>query len=302
MSELTDALWVEKYRPSTFEDLICSEKETIKKYLDSKSVPSFLFYSSNPGTGKTSTAKVICKTLDSDLLQINASDERGIDTIRDKIKQFAQSISSNDKKRCVFLDESDGLTKQAQESMKSLMEMYSSNCFFILCCNDVSKIIEPIREGRCVKIKFECPNSEQILDRLNYICEKEDIKTSPDELANLVEAFYPDIRSMILNLQNAKLTGIPVGPNTDKYKYFLRCMKKKDIESIYKTTFSGDFDIRGFVKYYMALVFENHNKVNLNRLCYIANLLADIEKNWAIGVHMETVFLANIMEIIRTAP
>lgn len=301
MSHLKDAVWIEKYRPSTFDDLVFEGKEHIKKHLDNKSaVPSFLFYSSQPGTGKTTTAKLIAKEYGSDILAINASDERGIDTIRDKIKHYAQSMSSvSGSKRCVFLDEADGLTKQAQESMKSLMETYSNNCFFIMSCNDVSKIIEPIRKGRVIAIDFSKPPKAQIVNRLQVICKKESLKYSVDELSRLVENNYPDIRSMVMSLQVGKIEGKDTLVDIFSYQEFMKAIKDKNVNYLYESVFSNKFDMKGFVRYYFEKLFQVSEKVPLDRLTRVASLLADIEKNWSLGANLEIVFLANILEIMN---
>lgn len=301
MTELSDCLWTEKYRPSTFDELICEHKESIKKYLKNpKELPSFIFYSQSPGTGKTSCAKLIAKELNADFLMINASDERGIDTIRDKIRRFAASISSVDGvKRCVFLDEADGLTKQAQESMKSLMEQYSANCFFVFSCNDISKIIEPIRKGRCVTFEFKTPKEDDIIKRLAYICKQEDLSLDLGEVLKLIRSEYPDIRSMIQTLQLAKIENKTVLVDYEGYNEFMRLMKSKNIKGIYETVYSGNFNMTGFVRYYFRKLFELSDQVDIDRLARVSGLLADIEKSWAIGVTHEIVFLANILEIVR---
>lgn len=303
MSKLQDLVWVEKYRPQKFDELICQNKDALKKYLDTpQTLPSFILYSDKPGTGKTSTARLIAKEVNADFLMINASDERGIDVIRDKIKRFAQSISSVEGvKRCVFLDEADGLTKQAQESMKSLMELYSNNCFFILSCNDISKIIEPIRQGRCVVFDYKNPDKGEIFKRLAKICSVEDLKINAEELTKLIDKEYPDIRTMIQTLQFAKIDGKTVLVDYEGYNEFMLLMKNKDYNSVYQKVYSGTFDYRGFVKYYFRKIFEHSEKAEPERLSRVAGLLADIEKSWAIGVTHEIIFLANIIEICRTS-
>lgn len=303
MSKLSDLVWVEKYRPSNFDELICEEsiKTSIKKYLSNpKTLPSFIFYSDKPGTGKTSCAKIVAKELGADLLMINASDERGIDVIRDKIRKFAQSLSSTEgTKRCVFLDEADGLTKQAQESMKSLMELYSNNCFFILSCNDISKIIEPIRKGRCITFEFKHPQEDDIVKRLAYICKQEELSLDLSEVLKLIRSEYPDIRSMIQTLQLAKIEGKTVLVDYEGYNDFMKLMKSNDVKAIYERVYSGKFDLRGFVRYYFRKLFDYSEKIDLDRLSRVSGLLADIEKSWSIGVTHEIVFLANILEIMK---
>jgi replication factor C small subunit len=305
MSELTDMLWVEKYRPKTFADLVMfgELQNSITEYLKHpESLPSFIFYSSKPGTGKTSTAKIIAWSLGADLLSINASDERGIDVIRNKIVNFCQTKSSNpNSKRCVFLDEADGLTKQAQESMKALMETYSKNAFFILSCNDIGKIIEPIRKGRSVVINFENPPIEGIIRRLQHICIHEKLKYSLEDITALAKQDYPDIRSMILTLQQASIDKRASLVDIDGFNDMMKAIKDKKVQYIYERVYSGKFDIQGFVRYYFRKLFEHSDKIDQDRLADVAYLLADIEKSWNIGANLEIVFLANVLEIIRSA-
>lgn len=302
MPSLKEVLWVEKYRPKTFEELCCTD-ETIKlinNYLkDISSIPSFIFYSSSPGTGKTSTAKIIADMLGVDLLQINASEERGIDTIREKVRNFCQNMSSvKGMKRLVFLDEADGLTKQAQESMKSLMENNSANAFFILSCNDIAKIIEPIRKGRCCSISFEKPDKDKILKRLGYIASQEKMNICVGDGENLMKTLYPDIRSMVLALQTASIEGKKTLVDINGYNEFLKAMKDKNIKYIYDTVYSGKFDILAFNRYYFQKLFES-TTATPERLAQISLILADTEKAWTIGANLEIIFIANILEIIR---
>lgn len=299
-TKLENTIWTEKYRPKNFEDLVCENKNTLISIIsDPKSIPSLIFYSSSPGTGKTSTAKILVNKLGTDVLCINASDERGIDTIREKIKLYAQSMSSNrGLKRCVFLDEADGLTKQAQESMKALMEMYSNNCFFILSCNDISKIIEPIRKGRCLSIDFSRPDKKEIQKRLQTICSEENIEFSEEELCSLVNREYPDMRSMILILQTTKLEGKSKLNDVVRYSDFMKAMKEKNTQYLYDAVYSNNFNMIGFIDYYWKKLFESSDRIPLDKISRVALLLADICKN-SNAANFDIIFLSNILEIIK---
>lgn len=301
MSELEDSIWTIKYRPDNFDDLILEEKNSIINFINSKSIPSFLFYSNRPGTGKTSCAKLIISELDCDSLIINSSKERGIDIIRDKISTFASSLSSNpNTKRCVFLDEADGLTGQAQDSLKNLMETYSDNCFFIFSCNDFNKIIEPIRSRCDCKVNFGIPNKTAIKVRLEEICELENYSKYTDEsLDNLITYCYPDMRSMIGTLQTCHFSNKELTIDTKEFEEFLSKMKSRDTEYIYKKVFSGTFKIMDFNKWIFKHIYDNCNKFNFEQLCKISRLLADTEKNWAIRANIEIIFLANIMKVME---
>lgn len=204
---LKNISWTEKYRPDKVDNVIGSFKDKIKKYLENPtSIPNFLFYSKTPGTGKTSLAKAIIHDLKCDALVLNSSDERKIETVRDKIKDFARTVSSNGKRKCCFLDEMDGLTKIAQEAMRNTMETYSANVFFILTCNNIDKVHDAI-QSRCVVVPFTKPNKESIISYLTWICQEEQIGTNPYALEKLVNIFYPSIRDCVNYLQDLKTQG-----------------------------------------------------------------------------------------------
>ncbi len=300
MSELLDKIFVEKYRPSCFDDLIFDNKNLIINHLKSPmGIPSFIFYSNYPGTGKTSTAKLIIKGLDCDALFINSSDERGIDVIRDKITDFARNMSSNPNvKRCVFMDESDSLTKAAQDSLRATMEEFSGNCFFIFACNDVSKIIDPI-QSRCVLVAFGKPNKADITQRIEYICEQESIPANDNEIKDLVAEHYPDIRSMIKALQNAKVEGKPISIYKKNYTEFLNAIKTNDISYMYNQTYSGEFDVFAFNRWFFLHLFSNINSYDANILPEIVLSLAEVEKGWNIGANVEIIFLSNMIKIAK---
>lgn len=300
MTELVDKIWVEKYRPNVFENLIFDGKESLLNTLKNPSlIPSFIFYSNHPGTGKTSTAKLIISTLGCDYLIINSSDERGIDTIREKINIFARSLSSlSGNKRCIFLDEADSLTKVAQDSLRNLMETYSDNCFFIFSANDVNKIIDPIK-SRCSLINFEKPNKLDILVRLTEICDNEQVQYQDDDISKLIDHYYPDMRSMIKALQNAKINSNRVTIGGTEYEEFLKAIQTCNVEYLYNKTYSGDFDIVGFNKWFFTHLFINQSRYSIDQLRECAIRLADTEKAWNIGATAEVVFLSNILQITK---
>ena len=296
MNELQNLIWQEKYRPSTFEGLIFKDKSDLLKFLGQGSaIPSFIFHSSSPGTGKTSTAKLIIKSLECDSLSLNSSSERGIDTIREKINTFSMSLSGNQEKRCVFLDEADGLTKPAQDCLRNLMETYSDNCFFILSCNDLNKIISPIR-SRCQIYNFDNPPRAEILTMVTWICEQEQLV---GDLEGLIDSYYPDIRSMVKALQEMKISSKPWAPKKLDYELFLELIVNRQISDIVTLVYSGEFDIEGWNKWFFKYLFDNHTSYGLERCSKIAMCLADNEKAWAQNVNVEVMFLANILKIIE---
>ena len=186
-------LWVEKYRPTTLEEYVGNEtiKNKIADYLKQGSIQNLLFHGV-AGTGKTTLAKLIAKNLNCDLLYINASDERGIDTIRDKIIPFASSMSFNDVK-IVILDEADYITPQAQATLRNTIEACSKTTRFIFTCNYLERIISPL-QSRCQTFEIIPPSKLNIVKHLKDIIDGENIKVNVNDLAIVVNNFYPDIR------------------------------------------------------------------------------------------------------------
>ena len=197
-------LWVEKYRPTTLEEYVGNEiiKNKIADYLEQGSIQNLLFHGV-AGTGKTTLAKLIAKNLNCDLLYINASDERGIDTIRDKIIPFASSMSFNDVK-IVILDEADYITPQAQATLRNTIESCSKTTRFIFTCNYLERIISPL-QSRCQTFEITPPSKEQVTNQINNILSKEGINEKiPLEIIN---TYYPDIRKIINTTQGSIVNG-----------------------------------------------------------------------------------------------
>jgi len=188
-------IWSEMYRPKRFEDVVGLPKEIPTSL---SNLPHFLFLG-KPGTGKTTTAKIIINTLQADCLTLNASDERGIQTIRDKVKNFAMTRSSDGKIKIVCMDEFDALTIDAQNSLRNLMETYHSNVRFIATANYENKIIEPLK-SRFTIYKFEI-NSEELVQYLLNIVNKEKVQITEQVLGVLISKTNGDIRKCVNQLQ-----------------------------------------------------------------------------------------------------
>lgn len=196
----------ERYRPNVLENYVgnATLKASISKQLKQNDIQNYLFYGS-AGTGKTTLAKLIVSNLDCDSLYINASDERGIETIRDKVSGFA-SVASIKPLKVVILDEADFLTIQAQASLRNVIETFSRSTRFILTCNFVERIIDPI-QSRCQTFKVIPPTKKEVAIHIAGICDKENIGYEVPAIGKLVNKYYPDIRKMLNTVQASTVDG-----------------------------------------------------------------------------------------------
>ena len=203
--------WIEKYRPQKLDDISHQDEviKIVKKSLLKSNLQHLLFYGP-PGTGKTSTILAITRELFGSkvkerVLELNASDDRGIDTVKEKIKLFAKmSLSDSDcpNYKIIILDEADCMTEYAQSALKKIMETYSKKTRFCLICNYVTKIIEPIA-SRCVKLRFQLLDEKSISIKIKDICKKENIKYDESIISTLIELSSGDMRKIISLLQIA---------------------------------------------------------------------------------------------------
>jgi len=209
--------WIEKYRPKKLSDIVSQEESVsiLNNTLKTGELPHLLFYGS-PGTGKTSSILALCNELfgpvrvNERVIELNASDERGINIVRGKIINFAKiAIGTKDTKylcpdyKIIILDEADAMTKEAQAALRKVMEENSNITRFCFICNYINQIIEPIN-SRCVKIRFKPINKNSLIEKLLWIAEKENIKINDSALECISEISNGDLRKSILMLQNIK--------------------------------------------------------------------------------------------------
>ena len=203
---MSHSLWVEKYRPMDLSTYVGNEhlKEKVKVYLESEDVPHLLLYG-KAGTGKTTLAKIVVNNIDCDYMYINASDENKVDDVRNKIKTFASSVGFKSLK-VIILDECDYLTPNAQAALRNLMETFSKHCRFILTCNYVERIIDPI-QSRCQSYKVVPPSKKEVAQQMVNILKEENCTFELDDIALIVNAGYPDIRRVINSAQRQIVDG-----------------------------------------------------------------------------------------------
>ena len=201
-----NTLWVEKHRPKTLDTYIGNEqlKDKVKHYLDSGDLPHLLLFG-KAGTGKTTLAKLLVNNIDCDYLYINASDENNVETVRSKVKNFASTMGFKDYK-VIILDECDYITPNAQAALRNLMETFSKHCRFILTCNFVERIIDPI-QSRCQSFQVIPPNKNDVAKHLHNILSEEEVSYEREDLGILVNSGYPDIRRVINGAQRQSYKG-----------------------------------------------------------------------------------------------
>ena len=211
MENTKDYVWEHKFRPTRLKDVILPQdyRNFFNKIIESGASMNLILASSTPGSGKTTCARVIANELDAEFLFINASDENGIETVRDKITGFASGMAFNGKPKLVILDEADGLTPQAQTSLRSYIDKFQDNCRFILTCNYIAKIIPALKEdgGRTMVFPFDMNKKvyqeelkEQILKRMKGILKFEGIPFEEDAIRTLIEKQFPSVRSIMTKI------------------------------------------------------------------------------------------------------
>ena len=200
------SLWVEKYRPSTMEKFIGSDsvKETFSQFIKKNDIPHILLFGP-AGTGKTSLAKLLTKGINCDAMYINASDCRGIDDVRIKMKNYACSAGFKPLK-VIILDEADKLTPDAQGALRNMLETYSAYTRFILTCNYVEKIISPI-SSRMQSFEIKPVSKKEVAIRLSEILREENVSFAMEDIVFIVGTYYPDIRKTINFAQQSNIDG-----------------------------------------------------------------------------------------------
>jgi len=291
-SKKEHTLLVEKYRSQTLDTYVGNDhiKSTIKQYLDQNDIQNLIFYGT-AGTGKTTLAKLIVNNLDCDYLYINASDERGIDTIREKVSGFASAASFSPLK-VVILDEADFLTIQAQASLRNVIETYSRTTRFIMTCNFVERIIDPL-QSRCQVLKIVPPSKKEVAVHLAEVMAIEGIVYDLEDVKTIVNQYYPDLRKCLntiqLSTQDQKLVidkSVLVSSNymTQILKELNNAKPKwREIRQIIANANVSDFEELFRYLYDNAHVYASGNEgmvaIYINEYSYQSNFRIDKEIN-----------------------
>ncbi|OYT25830.1 MAG: replication factor C small subunit [Thermofilum sp. ex4484_82] len=242
---MSETLWIEKYRPRTLDEIIDQEEVVtrLKDFVKDKSLPHLLF-AGPPGTGKTTAALCLARELygkywRDNILELNASDERGIEVIRKRIKDYARTMPVGDVPfKLIILDEADNMTSDAQQALRRTMELYSRSTRFCLIANYVSKIIEPI-QSRCAIFRFQPIPREEALQRLSYIAQSENVKVTEEGLNAIWEESHGDLRKAINILQAASALDKVV---TEKVVYkVLGKITPVEVKEMINSALKGEF-------------------------------------------------------------
>jgi len=240
MGIIANSLLNEKYRPLSLDTFVGNEnlKKTIQQFLNQNDIVNMLLYGS-AGTGKSTLAKLIVHNLDCDSLLINASDERGIETIRDKVQGFA-SVASFKPLKVVILDEADFLTIQAQASLRNIIETFSRTTRFIMTCNFVERIIDPL-QSRCQVLKIIPPTKKDVAKHLAGILDQESIEFEINDLVPLVNQYYPDLRKCINTIQLSTQDNIlklnqSLLVSSNYIDKVIKTLSERDLKSNYRFT------------------------------------------------------------------
>jgi len=302
--KINNSLWVEKYRPRKLEEYVGNEhlKQKVADYLETGDVPHLLFFG-KAGTGKTTLAKLIVNSVECDHIIINASDENNVDTVRNKVKNFASSMGFK-KWKIVILDEFDYMTPNAQAILRNLMETFSQHCRFILTCNYVEKVIDPIR-SRTQEFQIVPPTKKDVAVQISQILGKEGIKFDIKDLVPIIDSSYPDIRKVINTCQlNSSKGELKVDTasviDSDIKAKVIEILKSSDVKpNKWKNIRQAiaDSRVQDFTELYSYL-YEKLDEYGGDNKSNIILILSESQHKDALVVDKEITFMSCIIQIV----
>ena len=297
------SLWVERYRPTQLENYVGNEhlKAKVERHIKSNDVPHLLLYG-RAGTGKTTLAKLIVKNIECDYLYINASDENSVDTVRNKVRQFASTIGFKDMK-VIILDECDYITPNAQAALRNLMETFSKHCRFILTCNFVERIIDPL-QSRCQVFEIIPPSKKDVALHLTKVMDKEKTTYDNEDLKVLIDSSYPDVRKIINATQRSVVDNKVVmdRQSTIQNDYKLKVLdilKTQDKKTAFTNLrqLLADNAIRDYSDCF-RLLYDNVDEFAVGNMAAVILILARYEQSDMQVVDKEINFMAMLIELL----
>jgi DNA polymerase III delta prime subunit len=303
-------LWTEKYRPQTVSDCILPErlKTVFQEYVNQKQIPNLLL-SGGAGVGKTTIAKAMCNEIGCDYMVINGSDESGIDTFRNKIKNYASSMSLSGGRKVIIIDEADYLNPNStQPALRNAIEEFASNCSFIFTCNYKTKIIDPLH-SRCAVVDFGLQNGEKaqmassFFKRIEHVLDSEKVDYDKKVIAELIKKHFPDFRRVINELQRySQLGKIDVGILSQigdiSITQIVKHLKEKDFASVRKWAATTEIDNTTFFR---KLYDSLYDIIKPQSIPQVVIILADYQYKQAFVADAEINLVACLTEIMANA-
>ena len=304
----TDFLWVEQYRPKTIDDCILPDslKNLFSSFIKKGELSNMLF-SGTPGIGKTTVAKALCEQMNCDWIMINGSEEGGIDVLRNKIKNFASTVSLSGGKKVVILDEADYLNPQStQPALRGFVEEFHKNCRFILTCNFKNRIIEPLH-SRFSNIEFKVNPKDKpklasrLFERAVYILKEQNVSYEDKVLVELITKHFPDFRKLINELQRYSVSGaidagILVNVSDENLKTLVTHLKNKEFSDMRKWVVNNlDNDpVKIFRKIYDTL----YTNLEPSTIPHAVLIIADYQYKSAFVADQEINLVACLTELM----